>query len=83
MEGKIFYGVDIICQCTFTTVVVRFHAEVIVESKINIKCFTKSASHRDCWKDRKDDVIDLSPPTPVSHTHLQFLLIISTNCPGI
>ena len=41
MEGKIFYGVDIICHRTFTTVVIHFHAEVIIESKINIKSFTK------------------------------------------
>ena len=46
-NGKIFDGVDIDCHCTFSTVIVHFHAEVVVMSKISIKGFTKSALHRD------------------------------------
>ena len=80
---KICYGVDVVRHCTFSTVVIHLFAEVVIVSKISIKCFTESASHRDWWRHREDDVIHLSPPSPAPHPLVQFPLIMAVCRPGI
>ncbi len=82
-KGKIFNRINFFCHHTFSAVIVRFHAEVVVVSQIDIKLFAESAPHRDWWKDRKDDVEHFPPSSPASYTFLQFLFVMAIFRPGV